>query len=168
MRTILCLTAALLLQLEVPAAAFNAASWHRFVGVSRSTPALAVSRRAPAFATCAPVKVQRWSMQASEGQSGQELYKDLKIRLKSSNIWLVGMDGSQKDLVGDFLARKLGYRFIDTNVIIEQLAKVPIGSALPTLGEESFVKVERAVLDQVCGSRPCAAVISLEIDTGSS
>ncbi len=85
-------------------------------------------------------------MQASDAQ---ELYKDLKVRLKSSNVWLVGMDGSQKDLVGDLLARKLGYRFIDTNIIIEQLAKVPIGSALPTLGEESFVKVERAVLDQV-------------------
>jgi hypothetical protein len=149
MRTVLCLTAAILLQLEEPASAFNAVSWHRSVGVLRSTPALATSKRAPAFAnSCAPLTAQRWSMQ-SEGPNSPELYQDLKVRLKSSNIWLVGMDGSRKELVGDILARKLGYRFIDTNVIMEQLAKVPIGSALSTLGEESFVKVERAVLDQV-------------------
>jgi shikimate kinase len=82
-------------------------------------------------------------------EAGADLYTELKIRLKSSNVWLLGMDGCQKNLVGDFLARKLGYRFIDTNSIIEQLAKVPIGSALQTLGEDSFVQVERAVLDQV-------------------
>ena len=87
-------------------------------------------------------------MQA-EQQPGAELYKELKSQLKSSNVWLVGMDGSQKHQIGEILAKRLGYRFIDTNTIIEQLAKVPIGSALEALGEESFVKVERAVLDQV-------------------
>lgn len=59
------------------------------------------------------------------------------------------MDGSDKSVIGQQLAKKLGYKFMDTNEIIASLLKSPIETAMTTLGEEEFRKVETAVLDQV-------------------
>ena len=152
-----------LFQLLTPSAAFYAPLYqpilHPFRTVSLSAKlisnfgTLSASPRSNVFAASS----KGWKMQSGQ-EAVPDLYKELKLRLKNSNVWLLGMDGCQKDLVGDFLARKLEYRFIDTNSIIEQLVKVPIGSALQSLGEESFVKVERAVLDQVLGQLENAAL----------
>ena len=59
------------------------------------------------------------------------------------------MDGSSKEVVGQELAKKLGYKYFNTNEIISELLKVPIDKAFEQLGEDEFLKVERAVLDQV-------------------
>jgi shikimate kinase len=51
-------------------------------------------------------------------------------------------------------AVKLGYKFIDTNAIISELLEAPIAKAFTIINEDDFVKVERAVLDQVPLARP--------------
>lgn len=78
-----------------------------------------------------------------------DVFFSLKQRLQKANVWLVGMDGSDKAVIGKELAKKLGYKFMDTNEIIASLLKSPIETAMATLGEEEFRKVETAVLDQV-------------------
>eukprot|EP00960_Hanusia_phi_P045460 757258-Hanusia_phi.AAC.1 len=77
------------------------------------------------------------------------------------------MDGSSKESVGEELAKKLGYKYFSTNGIISELLKMPIEKAFDQLGEEEFLKIERAVLDQlqayygaVISTGSCAALQS--------
>ena len=89
-------------------------------------------------------------MQAADSDDAPaDVFFSLKQRLQKANVWLVGMDGSDKSVIGQQLAKKLGYKFMDTNEIIASLLKSPIETAMTTLGEEEFRKVETAVLDQV-------------------
>jgi len=59
------------------------------------------------------------------------------------------MDGCDKEIIGQELATKLGYKYMNTNDIIASLLKTPIETAMTTLGEDEFNKIETAVLDQV-------------------
>jgi shikimate kinase len=86
---------------------------------------------------------------ADDEDAPADVFFSLKQRLQKANVWLVGMDGSDKAVIGKELAKKLGYKFMDTNEIIASLLKSPIETAMATLGEEEFRKVETAVLDQV-------------------
>jgi shikimate kinase len=86
---------------------------------------------------------------ATDGDAPADVFFSLKQRLQKANVWLIGMDGCGKETIGKELAKKLGYKFMDTNEIIAALLKTPIETAMTTLGEEEFNKVERAVLDQV-------------------
>lgn len=86
---------------------------------------------------------------ATDGDAPADVFFSLKQRLQKANVWLIGMDGCGKEAIGKELAKKLGYKYMDTNEIIAALLKTPIETAMTTLGEEEFNKVERAVLDQV-------------------
>ena len=46
--------------------------------------------------------------------------------LKGLNVFLIGMMGAGKTTVGKELASKLGYRFFDTDVLIEKVASKTI------------------------------------------
>ncbi|MGL4620562.1 MAG: shikimate kinase, partial [Chroococcidiopsis sp.] len=41
--------------------------------------------------------------------------------LKGINLYLVGMMGAGKTTIGKILAAQLGYGFVDTDAVIEQL-----------------------------------------------
>jgi hypothetical protein len=91
--------------------------------------------------------------------SAAEVFFSLKQRLQKANVWLIGMDGrhlimqilyaifftvfvivsfvdfgcccgSDKEVIGKELAKKLGYKFMDTNEIITSLLKTPIETAI--------------------------------------
>ncbi len=66
--------------------------------------------------------------------------------LKGTSIFLVGMMGSGKSTVGRCLAKKLGYRFIDTDAIIEQVAGQSISEIFAEQGEGEFRALETRVL----------------------
>jgi len=86
----------------------------------------------------------------------------LKKNLAKSNVWLIGMDGCGKDAIGKDLARVLGYRFLDTNQIIGDLAKQPVDDALvDSMGQNEWMELEKGVLDQV------QAYLSTIVATGS-
>ena len=53
----------------------------------------------------------------------------LRQRLEGLNLYLVGMMGSGKSTTGRHLAELLGYRFLDADISIEQVAG-PVGEAL--------------------------------------
>ncbi len=70
--------------------------------------------------------------------------------LKKTNLYLVGMMGAGKTTIGHKLANRLGYRFLDTDALIEQAAGKPIREIFATDGEAAFRALESDVLSQVC------------------
>ena len=80
--------------------------------------------------------------------------------LKGVTLYLVGMMGSGKTTVGSLIATELGYRFLDTDAVIEQGTKRSINQLFAEVGETEFRQIETKVLAQVC------AYTNLAIATG--
>jgi len=76
-------------------------------------------------------------------------HSDLRQRLEGLNLYLVGMMGSGKSSAGRHLAQQLGYRFLDADTTLEQVAGRPIPELFATEGEEGFRRLEAAVLNQI-------------------
>lgn len=76
--------------------------------------------------------------------------------LKGVNIFLIGMMGAGKTTVGRLLADKLGYRFFDTDVLIEQVAGKTINEIFASSGEESFRQLEAQVLSELSAHKNLA------------
>lgn len=69
--------------------------------------------------------------------------------LKGINVYLIGMMGVGKTTVGQQLAKELGYRFVDTDVLIEQVAGQTINQIFADSGEEEFRQLESKILSEV-------------------
>lgn len=69
--------------------------------------------------------------------------------LQGTSVFLVGMMGSGKSTVGRLLAHQLGYRFYDSDVVIERVAGKTINQIFADDGEESFRQLESQVLSQL-------------------
>lgn len=61
------------------------------------------------------------------------------------NIILIGMPGSGKSTVGVVLAKNLGYRFIDSDIVIQDRYKKFLRELIADLGEDGFLKIESDV-----------------------
>jgi shikimate kinase len=66
----------------------------------------------------------------------------------SELISLVGMPGGGKSTVGRQIAKRLDWRFIDTDAVIEKRIGQPIRSFFEQQGEEAFRDIESSVLDE--------------------
>jgi len=73
----------------------------------------------------------------------------LRQRLEGLNLYLVGMMGSGKSSAGRHLAELLGYRFLDADSSIEQVAGRSIPELFASEGESGFRDLEAAVLNQI-------------------
>ena len=80
--------------------------------------------------------------------------------VKGLNVYLIGMMGAGKSTVGKRLAKKLQYRFVDTDNIIEQVVNTSISNIFAQVGEEGFRQLESDVLMQV------SAYIRTVVSTG--
>ena len=69
--------------------------------------------------------------------------------LRGVNIYLVGMMGSGKTTVGRILAKKLKYRFFDTDELIVRVANQSIAEIFAQEGEEAFRELETKVLGEL-------------------
>ena len=69
--------------------------------------------------------------------------------LQGVDVYLIGMMGAGKSTVGRILAQKLGYRFFDTDVLIERVTGQTIPEIFATEGEEYFRDLETQVLKEV-------------------
>jgi shikimate kinase len=69
--------------------------------------------------------------------------------LRGLNVYLIGMMGSGKTTLGELLAKKLHYRFLDTDAIIETLSHKTITQIFAEEGEASFRTLESDVLKEV-------------------
>ena len=75
----------------------------------------------------------------------------LRCRLEGLNLYLVGMMGAGKSAIGRPLADALGYRFVDADSAIEQVAGKGIPEIFASEGETGFRALETAVLGQIAG-----------------
>ena len=75
----------------------------------------------------------------------------LTKRLQGLNVYLIGMMGAGKSAVGRPLAEALGYRFLDADDALEQVAGRTIPEIFTTDGEAGFRELETAVLGQIAG-----------------
>uniref|UniRef100_UPI0040567E96 shikimate kinase n=1 Tax=Acetatifactor sp. TaxID=1872090 RepID=UPI0040567E96 len=65
--------------------------------------------------------------------------------MKKDNIILVGMPGAGKSTVGVVLAKKLGYRFIDSDLVIQDKYGKLLHELIEENGVEGFWKIENDV-----------------------
>jgi shikimate kinase len=61
---------------------------------------------------------------------------------KGRNITLIGMAGAGKSFIGQELAKRLGYDFLDIDRIIEQKAEMKLQKIIDSLGESKFLEFE--------------------------
>lgn len=71
------------------------------------------------------------------------------VNLKGINIYLVGMMGAGKSTVGRILAERMGYRFFDTDTLIEQATRQTVAEIFASSGEANFRQLETQVLSQL-------------------
>lgn len=76
-------------------------------------------------------------------------HAQLRQRLEGLNLYLVGMMGTGKSTAGRHLAERLGYRFLDADTSLEQVAGCSIPELFAREGEAGFRQLEAAVLNQI-------------------
>ena len=62
-----------------------------------------------------------------------------------SNITLVGMPASGKSTIGVLLAKRLGYSFVDVDIVIQEKTGQLLKEIITERGTEGFLKVEEDV-----------------------
>ena len=64
---------------------------------------------------------------------------------KCDNITLIGMPGAGKSTIGVVLAKRLGYRFVDTDLLIQEEEKRLLKEIIAQEGLEGFKRIENRV-----------------------
>ena len=64
-------------------------------------------------------------------------------------IFLVGYMGSGKTTIGSELAEKLGFKFIDTDIYIEEKYQKTINEIFASVGEQKFREMETETLSEI-------------------
>lgn len=64
---------------------------------------------------------------------------------KDQNITLIGMPGSGKSTVGVLLAKRLGYSFVDVDIVIQEKEKRLLKEIIAQEGLEGFMDIENRV-----------------------
>ena len=59
-----------------------------------------------------------------------------------SNITLVGMPASGKSTIGVLLAKRLGYSFVDVDIVIQEKTGQLLKEIIAERGTDGFLKVE--------------------------
>ena len=65
--------------------------------------------------------------------------------LTLDNVVLIGMPGAGKSTVGVVLAKKLGYRFIDSDLVIQDETGKMLHEIIAEQGTDGFLKVEEEI-----------------------
>lgn len=72
-----------------------------------------------------------------------------------NKVYLIGFMGVGKSTVGKKLAAKLGYQFIDTDVIFQEKFRLNIDSFFTKYGEKLFRKLEYEILKSTLNKENC-------------
>ncbi len=65
--------------------------------------------------------------------------------MKKNNIILIGMPAAGKSTIGIILAKKLGYDFIDTDLLIQKTENALLREIIAKKGIEAFLEIENRV-----------------------
>ncbi len=74
-----------------------------------------------------------------------------------NNITLIGMPASGKSTVGVLLAKRLGYQFIDSDLVIQQKEGRLLKEIIAAEGLDGFIQVENRINSQIEGGRAVIA-----------
>lgn len=74
---------------------------------------------------------------------------DIAKQLRGVNLYLIGMMGAGKTSTAKALSQLLGYRFFDTDALIEQVAGQSVSQIFATQGETAFRHLETQVLAEL-------------------
>ncbi|WP_303789529.1 shikimate kinase [Ruminococcus flavefaciens] len=66
--------------------------------------------------------------------------------MNSKNIVLIGMPAVGKSTVGVILAKLLGYRFIDTDLVIQEKEGTLLKNIISECGIDSFIEIENKII----------------------
>ena len=79
------------------------------------------------------------------------------MKKRFENITLIGMPASGKSMVGVFLAKRLGYSFVDVDILIQEKENRLLKEIIAEDGLEGFLKVENEVNRQLQARRSVIA-----------
>lgn len=65
--------------------------------------------------------------------------------MKHDNIILIGMPGSGKSTLGVLLAKAMNYRFMDTDLLIQEQEGMLLSEIIAKKGREEFIRIEGEV-----------------------
>lgn len=77
--------------------------------------------------------------------------------MEKSNIILIGMPGVGKSTIGVVLAKVLGYRFIDADLVIQEKEGRLLHEIIKEQGIEGFIAVENRINSQIEAERSVIA-----------
>ena len=77
--------------------------------------------------------------------------------MSKSNIVLTGMPGVGKSTVGVILAKELGFKFLDADLLIQQQEGRLLREIIAKEGAEGFIEVENRVNASICAERTIIA-----------
>lgn len=80
-----------------------------------------------------------------------------KTGKNKDNITLIGMPGAGKSTVGVVLAKMLGYRFLDSDLEIQEQTKKRLQELIREYGDEGFLKIENEVNAKISASHTVIA-----------
>lgn len=69
--------------------------------------------------------------------------------LERDNIVLIGMPGVGKSTIGVILAKMLGYRFVDADLVIQETEGKLLCEIIEQVGTDGFIEVENRVNSQI-------------------
>lgn len=73
------------------------------------------------------------------------------------NIILIGMPGAGKSTVGVVLAKKLGYQFLDSDLVIQEKYEKLLYQLIEERGEAGFLMLENEVNAAICADKAVIA-----------
>lgn len=68
---------------------------------------------------------------------------------KDNRIFLIGYMGAGKTTIGQQLAERLGYKFLDMDHVIEEKMQRSVSQIFSEKGEEEFRRLERECLEEI-------------------
>lgn len=74
---------------------------------------------------------------------------DDKMNLKKNNIVLIGMPGVGKSTAGVILAKIIGYKFVDTDIVIQEHEGKLLREIISEKGVEGFIEVENKINSEI-------------------
>lgn len=73
--------------------------------------------------------------------------------MKKESVILIGMPGAGKSSIGVVLAKLIGYRFVDTDLLIQEQENRLLSEIIREEGDEGFLAIEEAVNAAVPGGK---------------
>lgn len=67
----------------------------------------------------------------------------------TNNVILIGMPGAGKSTVGVVLAKKLGYKFIDSDLVIQERKGMLLHQIIEEKGIDGFLKIENEINESI-------------------